>query len=182
MKFLCVECDEAMSLEEARGPDDGAMTVVFRCPSCERETAMLTNPMETQVVSSLGVSIGEDEETSSEPMEMVRSSLAEQEDGAAGEASADEERSEEASESGSKCPFTDVVQSAEAEQDGESEEREASSDEPRWTEGAEERLSNIPSFARSMARKSIEQHAEEQGYAEIDTDVMDEVKGQFGMF
>lgn len=58
MKFLCVSCDEAMHLLEARGPDHGSMTVVFGCPSCGRETAMLTNEMETQVVRSLGVKIG----------------------------------------------------------------------------------------------------------------------------
>lgn len=178
MKFLCVECDEAMSLEEALGPDEGAMTVVFRCPTCGRETAMLTNPMETQVVRSLGVSIGEEEEeTSLEPMEMVRSSLAEQADGSA---ASEDEGGNESSDSGSKCPFTDVVRSAEGEQEGEPE--EATPSNPQWTADAEARLSNIPSFARSMARKSIEQHAEEQGYAEINTDVMDEVKGQFDMF
>lgn len=178
MKFLCVECDEAMSLEEAHGPDEGAMTVVFQCPTCGTETAMLTNPMETQVVRSLGVSIGE-EETSSEPMEMVRSSLAEQADGTDEVAPPDDTREEQSSDSGPKCPFTDVVQSAEEKQGEEPE--EAPPDEPQWTADAEERLERIPSFARSMARKSIEQHAEEQGYTKIDTSVMDEVKGQFGL-
>lgn len=57
MKFLCVSCDESMSLLETRGPDDGSMTVVFGCPSCGRRTAMLTNAMETQVVRSLGVDL-----------------------------------------------------------------------------------------------------------------------------
>lgn len=172
MKFLCVECDEPMSMEEARGPNEGAMTVIFQCPSCGRETAMLTNPMETQVVRSLGVSIGEKEDPSG-PMEMVRSSL-DDEAGGDGEVRAPEGAdAEESPGSGSKCPFTGVVESAHEEQD--------EPEQPRWTEGAEERLSSIPSFARSMARKSIEQHAEEQGYATIDTDVMDEVKGQFGM-
>lgn len=172
MKFLCVECDEPMLLEEARGPDDGAMTVIFSCPSCGRETAMLTNPMETQVVRSLGVSIGE-EETSSTPMEMVRSSLAEKTDGVDSEVESESTGGDGTVGSGSKCPFTDVVESAA--------EDEKAPDLPQWTEAAEERLGSIPSFARSMARKSIEQHAEEQGYAEIDTDVMDEIKGQFGM-
>lgn len=180
MKFLCVECDEAMSLEEAHGPDEGAMTVVFQCPTCGQQTAMLTNPMETQVVSSLGVSIGEEEEkTSAEPMEMVRSSLSEQAGGTDGATSSEDAHEDGSSDSGSKCPFTDVVTSAEEEQEDEPEKATPST--PRWTADAEERLSNIPSFAQSMARKSIEQHAEEQGYATIDTDVMDEVKGQFGM-
>lgn len=173
MKFLCVECDEAMSLEEARGPDEGAMTVVFQCPTCGRETAMLTNPQETQVVRSLGVSIGE-EKTSSGPMEMVRSSLAGQGDGAAAPSEGDRGKSED---SESKCPFGEVVRSAEDEEESE----DAAPSGPRWTEDAEDRLSNVPSFARSMARKSIEQHAEEQGYDEIDGSVMDEVKGQFGL-
>lgn len=181
MKFLCVECDEAMSLEDAYGPDEGAMTVVFQCPTCGTETAMLTNPMETQVVRSLGVSIGEEkEETSSEPMEMVRSSLTEQADGTDGTALTEDTDADTSTDSGSKCPFTDVVKSAEEEQEDDPE--EATPSDPRWTADAEERLSNIPSFARSMARKSIEQHAEEQGHTEINTDVMDEVKGQFGMF
>ena len=75
MKFLCVECDEAMKLQGTRGPDAGAMTVVFGCPSCGKETAMLTNPMETQMVRSLGVKIG-GRTVPAEPMEMVTNSLA----------------------------------------------------------------------------------------------------------
>lgn len=58
MKFLCVECDEQMHFEERQLPGDGTLAAVFRCPSCERMTAMLTNPMETQLVSSLGVKVG----------------------------------------------------------------------------------------------------------------------------
>ena len=58
MKFLCVACDEAMKLIEARPPERGSLSVVYRCPVCEHEIAMLTNPFETQVVGSLGVKIG----------------------------------------------------------------------------------------------------------------------------
>ena len=58
MKFLCVSCDEAMKLIEAKPPEHGSLTVVFRCPNCAHEFAMLTNPYETQVVGSLGVKIG----------------------------------------------------------------------------------------------------------------------------
>ncbi len=60
MKFLCVSCDEPMKLAEARPPDRGSLTVVYRCPTCAHEIAMLTNPYETQVVGSLGVEIGGD--------------------------------------------------------------------------------------------------------------------------
>lgn len=57
MKFLCVPCDEPMQLTETRGPAEGSMTVIYRCPRCARETAMLTNAMETEVVRSLGVKL-----------------------------------------------------------------------------------------------------------------------------
>ena len=59
MKFLCVSCDEAMKLMEVTPPERGSLTVVYRCPKCAHEFAMLTNPYETQVVGSLGVNIGE---------------------------------------------------------------------------------------------------------------------------
>jgi hypothetical protein len=58
MKFLCVKCDEPMKLMSSVPPDRGSLTVVYRCPGCSHEIAMLTNPFETQVVSSLGVKIG----------------------------------------------------------------------------------------------------------------------------
>ncbi len=60
MKFLCMSCDEPMKLIEARPPERGSITVVYRCPSCAAEFAMLTNPFETEVVGSLGVRIGEE--------------------------------------------------------------------------------------------------------------------------
>lgn len=58
MKFLCVSCDEAMKLKEVNPPERGSLTVVYGCPRCQHEIAMLTNPYETQVVGSLGVTVG----------------------------------------------------------------------------------------------------------------------------
>ncbi len=58
MKFLCVQCDEGMRFEEAVGPEEGSVTIVFRCPTCSRKVALLTNPMETQLVQALDVKIG----------------------------------------------------------------------------------------------------------------------------
>jgi hypothetical protein len=55
MRFLCLSCDEVMAFAERRLPGDGTMAAVFACGACGREMAMLTNPMETQLVSSLGV-------------------------------------------------------------------------------------------------------------------------------
>ena len=58
MKFLCVPCDTPMKLQTVGPPDRGSLSVVYSCPECGYEMAMLTNAYETQVVQSLGVKIG----------------------------------------------------------------------------------------------------------------------------
>ena len=75
MKFLCVECDRQMEFEERRVPGDGTLAAAFKCPACGRVVAMLTNPMETQLVASLGVKIG-GRTLEEQPMETVRGMVA----------------------------------------------------------------------------------------------------------
>jgi Proto-chlorophyllide reductase 57 kD subunit len=75
MKFLCVECDRQMQFEERQLPGDGTLAAAFRCPTCGRVVALLTNPMETQLVASLGVKIG-GTTLPPQPMEMVRGMVA----------------------------------------------------------------------------------------------------------
>jgi hypothetical protein len=58
MKFLCVPCDEPMKILTVTPPDRGSISVTYTCPACGYEMAMLTNPFETQLVSSLGVKVG----------------------------------------------------------------------------------------------------------------------------
>ena len=58
MKFLCVPCDTPMTLQTVGPPERGSLSVVYSCPECGYEIAMLTNAYETQVVQSLGVRIG----------------------------------------------------------------------------------------------------------------------------
>ena len=58
MKFLCVPCDSPMKLQTVAPPEGGSLSVVYACPECGYEMAMLTNPYETQLVQSLGVRIG----------------------------------------------------------------------------------------------------------------------------
>ena len=60
MKFLCVPCDSPMKLQTVGPPERGSLSVVYSCPECGYEMAMLTNAYETQVVQSLGVRIGPD--------------------------------------------------------------------------------------------------------------------------
>ena len=75
MKFLCIECDRQMGFAERELPGDGTLAAVFTCPACSRSVAMLTNPMETQLVASLGVQIG-GRSVPEQPFELTRSSVA----------------------------------------------------------------------------------------------------------
>jgi hypothetical protein len=74
MKFLCVECDQQMAFGERQLPGDGTLAATFKCPKCGRVVAMLTNPMETQLVSSLGVEIG-GRTVPAQPFEMVNATV-----------------------------------------------------------------------------------------------------------
>ncbi|MFP3940256.1 MAG: hypothetical protein ACLF0P_08115, partial [Thermoanaerobaculia bacterium] len=58
MKFLCVACDEPMELQSVDSSGGGSLSVLYACPECSQRTAMLTNPLETEMVQSLGVKIG----------------------------------------------------------------------------------------------------------------------------
>ncbi|HEV8509277.1 MAG TPA: hypothetical protein VGQ48_02370, partial [Gemmatimonadales bacterium] len=71
MKFLCVECDKQMAFDERELPGDGTLAATFKCPKCGRVVALLTNPFETQLVSSLGVEIG-GRTVPAQPLETVR--------------------------------------------------------------------------------------------------------------
>ena len=74
MKFLCVKCDTVMSFAERHLPGDGTMAAVFTCGSCRQEVAMLTNPMETQLVASLGVKVG-GRTVPEQPFELIRGQM-----------------------------------------------------------------------------------------------------------
>jgi proto-chlorophyllide reductase subunit len=58
MKFLCVPCDSPMKLQSVGPPERGSLSIVYSCPECGYEMAMLTNAYETQAVQSLGVRLG----------------------------------------------------------------------------------------------------------------------------
>jgi hypothetical protein len=79
VKFLCIDCDAQMHFEERQQPGDGTFAAAFTCPTCGRRVAMLANPMETQLVNSLGVKIGW-RTLDAEPMELIRTSIAGRED------------------------------------------------------------------------------------------------------
>ena len=74
MKFLCVDCDTQMVSVDHAAPDDGTLALVYRCPDCARQIAMLANPMETQMVKGLCVDVG-GRTRPEEPFEAVSSQL-----------------------------------------------------------------------------------------------------------
>jgi hypothetical protein len=151
MKFLCVLCDQPMKLVEMAPPDRGALAIVYECPECAHRVAMLTNPLETQVVTSLGVQIGPGEgDISKCPFSGM---VQEMTGGAAGVGTAG------AVASAATADAPAVV----------------------WTSAALERLQRIPDFVRPMARSGIEKYAREKGLAEIDETVLDHAKDFFGM-
>ena len=157
MKFLCVPCDSPMKLQTIGPPERGSLSVVYSCPECGYEMAMLTNAYETQVVQSLGVRIGPSTGLGAGHAE----ALAE-----AGSATAS-----------SKCPFSAMIPGAEGMRPGPSAEPIA----VRWTAAAEARLANIPEFVRPMARTGIEKFAQERGAVEVDDKILDAARDFFGM-
>jgi hypothetical protein len=74
MKFLCVDCDAQMVSVAQMDPGDETVSIVFRCPDCAREIAMLANPMETQMVRGLCVDLG-GRGGETRPFEAIRSQV-----------------------------------------------------------------------------------------------------------
>ena len=152
MKFLCVPCDTPMKLQTVAPPDRGSLSVVYSCPECGYEIAMLTNQFETQMVQSLGVRIGP----------------------ASATATADSADLAPSADAGPKCPFAGMVASTERSEP-------PADNAVRWTAAAEARLANIPAFVRPMAKTGIEQFARERGAVEVDEKVLDDARDHFGM-
>ena len=167
MKFLCLDCDEPMKLHSTAGPDEGSLTVTFRCPECGFRVAMLTNPFETQMVRSLGVKVG-GALVPAEPFEHLRGAMANPRADVFDEAP--EASAPATTTSGGGCPFAAML----------NEETPAPAHVV-WTSEAQARIERIPSFIRPMAKKAIERFAEGKGYPAITEDVMDEARGALGM-
>src|SRR5262245_19797686 len=151
MKFLCVPCDTPMKLQSVAPPERGSLSIVYSCPECGYEIAMLTNAYETQAVQSLGVRIGP--ETSP------------------AEASAD------TGSSAAGCPFASMIPATEDTQRG----QVADATPVRWTAAAEARLAKVPAFVRPMAKAGIERYARDNGCLEVDEKILEAAREFFGM-
>jgi hypothetical protein len=152
MKFLCVPCDSPMKLQTVAPPEGGSLSVIYSCPECGYEMAMLTNPFETQLVQSLGVRIGPGTSEGASSAEVRGAS--------------------------SKCPFPGMMPATEGAPEVA---RDAEPTAVRWTSAAEARLANIPEFVRPMARTGIERFARERGALEVDEKILDAARDFFGM-
>jgi hypothetical protein len=151
MKFLCVPCDSPMKLQAVGPPERGSLSIVYACPECGYEMAMLTNAFETQAVQSLGVRIGPE----------------------SGSTAAGGPRPEAAS----ACPFASMIPGADEAQPH----QVAEPVPIRWTAAAEARLANVPEFVRPMARVGIERFARDNGSLEVDEKILDSAREFFGM-
>ncbi|MEN8145148.1 MAG: PCP reductase family protein [Gemmatimonadota bacterium] len=151
MKFLCVECDEQMTFEQRQLPGDGTLAAAFRCPQCDRLVAMLTNPMETQLVSSLGIKIG-GREVPEQPLETVRAGLV----GGREDAFEEPEASAGAVAGPTSGPVT-------------------------WSQEALDRLEIVPKFVRGMVKRIYTDYAKENRIAQITPAIMDQARSDLGL-
>lgn len=153
MKFLCVPCDEQMKLKHAVGPDGGSVAVVYACPACSSEMAMMMNPHETQVVGSLGVRIGPEggAATSKCPFTGMLTGMG--------------------------VPAAGTGQPA----GGRSVAGNGESANMPWTPEARERMANIPDIVRTSAVAGIEKFALDHGYEEVDAAVLERARTFFGI-
>ena len=153
MKFLCLECDQQMQFSERQEPGDGTFAAAFRCPRCGRAVALLANPMETQLVGSLGVKIG-GRTLDAQPLEQVRTMVA------TGRNDAFADSSEGSEPRGGAPGHTGTLT---------------------WTAEAQERLSRVPGFVRGMVKRIYAEYAGERGIAEITPAVMDRARTELGL-
>ena len=200
MKFLCVPCDSPMKLRAVGPPERGSLSVVYECPECGYEMAMLTNPFETQLVQSLGVRVGPE-------LAAGASSAASTSGGQVGVSGSSASAAAPTGDAAARCPFKAMIPAMEGttlEGAGHAVSTGAEgtrgqtvggdprnvADNPsaagelvpvRWTSAAEARLANIPSFVRPMARTGIERFVRDRGGFEVDEAILDEARDFFGM-
>jgi hypothetical protein len=184
MKFVCMKCETYMNFEKVEKPAEGSLGVFFACPSCGARFTMVTNPGETQMVSSLGVQLG-GRSAAPQPFEMTRGGLRGEGEGQAEMANYLKEHYSEqpaaasaAPAEGEKksggCPFSAVV--AQMGLGSSSTAKESATAQFEWTPDALERLEKTPSFVRPMIKGGIEAYAHKHGYKKITLQVMDDSK------
>ena len=162
-----------MKFKDVTRPEQGSVTALFECPDCFTEIAMFLNPSETQMLKSLDLKLGGNNEVA-QPMQMVRSQLETAKTETMPNEFSPGMGSGETAEGG-KCPFTGVISDAFQEEP----EPVVEPGSPVWSTEALERLERIPAFVRPMAKMGIESFAKDNGHDEITGEVMDAARGNF---
>ncbi len=173
MKFLCLKCEQYMAFEKVEAPEEGRLGVTFGCASCGGRFAMVTNPGETQLVSSLGVSLG-GRAVPPVPLEMTRATLRSEAQSSATMAEYLATRAQEPvqAETSGGCPFSAMLR----EKGLAGEQPAGSTLEPAWSEPARAQLERLPTFVRQVLAKSVEAYARTHGYALITPEVIEAQK------
>ncbi|MDT7042995.1 PCP reductase family protein [Candidatus Nitronereus thalassa] len=176
-----------MSFEKVEKPAEGSLGVFFACPSCEAKVSMVTNPGETQMVSSLGVQLG-GRTVEQTPLEMTRGTLKEEVSAPAAPGSMAAYLNEKINagksaapagapatkEGEGGCPFSTMVAQMGLTSGG------ATTSTPpsdlQWSPDAQERLGKLPSFVQPMVKGSVESYARKNGFTTVTLQVMDDSK------
>lgn len=191
MKFVCLNCETYMNFEKVEKPGEGSLGVFFGCPSCGAKFSMVTNPGETQMVSSLGVKLG-GRTVAAEPFEMTRGTLKDEALAGSGQMtaylnekiqgaqpappSAAPGSAKPGEKSSGGCPFSAMVADMGLTSGGKPANGGPSTSDFTWTADAKEKLDRLPVFVKPMVQSSVEAYARKQGYSTITLQVMDDSK------
>jgi len=193
MKFVCLKCETYMTFEKVEKPAEGTLGVFFECPSCQSRFSMVTNPGETQMVSSLGVQLGGRTEAP-KPLEMTRGGLEENVSAGMGQmaaylnekiqggqpaapaaSAAPAPGSSGSGESGG-CPFSAMVAQMGLGSSGATGISAPAVEQLLWTPDAQEKLAKLPSFVQPMVKSSVETYARKNGFTTVTLQIMDDSK------
>lgn len=199
MKFVCLNCETYMTFQKVEKPAEGSLGVFFSCPTCSAKFSMVTNPGETQMVSSLGVQLG-GRTAAAQPFEMTRGTLKDEAQAGSGQmaaylnekiqagqpaathasagkpvsASAQAGNPAEASaKAGGGCPFSAMVTQMGLTA---SDMKAGAASSFTWSPDAKEKLERLPAFVQPMVRSSVEAYARKHNYTTITLQVMDDSK------
>ncbi len=198
MKFVCLTCETYMTFQKVEKPAEGSLGVFFTCPSCNAKFSMVTNPGETQMVSSLGVQLGGRTEAA-QPFEMTRGTLKDEAQAGSGQmaaylnekiqagqpasahapagkpisASAPAGNPAEASAKAGGCPFSAMVAQMGLTA---SDMKAGAAASFTWSPDAKEKLERLPAFVQPMVKSSVEAYARKHNYTTITLQVMDDSK------
>ena len=193
MKFVCLNCETYMNFEKVEKPGEGTLGVFFGCPSCNAKFSMVTNPGETQMVSSLGVKLG-GRTVVAEPFEMTLGTLKDEATAGSGQMAAYLNEKIQGGQpaaavtaattampgekSGGGCPFSAMVAEMGLTSGGKPGDAGPVISEFAWSADAKEKLDRLPSFVKPMVQSSVEAFARKQGYQTITLQVMDDSKSE----